>query len=215
MIVFQNVTKIYKTTREPKIVLDDISTIIPTDRNVGILGRNGAGKSTLLRLIAKADRPTYGRIHSGARISWPMAFSGGFHPGLSVIDNIRFISRIYNADWRASVEKVEDFAELGTYLHMPTNSLSSGMRARLNIGMSLAIHFDVYIMDEIPGVGDARFKQRFDLAFTNLRHKSSLILISHSPETIRKHCDTAFLLHQGNMTRFDNIEEALEVHKVS
>ncbi len=129
MIVFQNVTKIYQTRGTPKVVLNDISASIPTDRNIGILGKNGAGKSTLLRLISKADRPTHGRITTSGRISWPMAFGGGFQGTLSAIDNIRFISRIYGADWRHAVDKVEDFAELGQYLHMPVSTFSSGMRA--------------------------------------------------------------------------------------
>jgi len=215
MIVFENVTKLYPTRTTPKVVLDNVSTVIPTDRNVGILGKNGAGKSTMLRLIARADRPTYGHIHTTARMSWPMAFGGGFQANLSAIDNIRFISRIYGVDWESAIDRVEEFAELGQYLHMPVRTFSSGMRARLNLGMSLAIHFDVYMMDEIPGVGDARFKKRFDEAFTRLRDTSSLILISHNVETVRKHCDIAFLLRDGNLTRFDNIEEALEVHQAS
>lgn len=215
MISFENVTKLYPTRGEPKVVLNDITTVIPTDRNVGILGRNGAGKSTLLRLIARADRPTYGRISSRAKISWPMAFSGGFVTNLSAIDNIRFISRIYNADWHKTVDKVEELASLEEYLHMPVETFSSGMRARLNIAMSLAIKFDVYLMDEIPGVGDARFKKRFDLEFKKLRETASLIIISHHPETIRTHCDAGFLLKDGKLTRYDDIDEALEIHHAS
>lgn len=213
MIRFHNVTKIYRTGSMPKVVLDDITVSIPTDRNIGILGKNGAGKSTLLRLIAKADEPTHGRIVTSGRISWPMAFGGGFQGGLSAIDNIRFISRIYGIDWRHAVDKVESFAELGQYLHMPVSTFSSGMRTRLNIAMSLAIHFDVYIMDEIPSVGDKRFRQRFDEEFSRLRRKSSLIMISHNPGTIEKHCDSAFLLKSGKLHFYENIKHALKAHQ--
>lgn len=215
MIRFQNVTKLYHTKDGPHVVLDDITTDIPTDRNVGILGRNGAGKSTMLRMIARADTPTFGRVRTTGRMSWPMAFGGGFQANLSAIDNIRFISRIYGVDWKKSVDFVEDFAELGAYLSMPVRTFSSGMRARLNLAMSLAIKFDVYLMDEIPGVGDVRFQARFEQAFTELRNKSSLILISHNPNTVRTHCDIAFLLRKGKLTHFDNIDEALEVHSTS
>lgn len=215
MIEFHNVTKIYPTRTEPKIVLNNISTIIPTDRNVGILGKNGAGKSTLLRLIAGADLPTYGKVNTSGRLSWPMAFGGGFQGSLSAVDNIRFISRIYGVDWRKTVNEVEDFAELGNYLHMPVSTFSSGMRARLNIAMSLAIHFDVYIMDEIPSVGDKRFRSRFDEAFLALRNKASLIMISHNPDTIKKHCDMAFLLENGQLTPYNDVTEALKAHHAS
>ena len=212
MIVFNNVTKVYQTNAEPKVILNGITTVIPTDRNIGILGRNGAGKSTLLRLIARADKPTSGRIQTTGRISWPMGFGGGFQNNLSAIDNIRFIARIYGVDWRKAVDFVEDFAEFGTYLHMPVKTLSSGMRARLNLAMSLAIRFDVYLMDEIPGVGDIRFKARFREAFQALRGQASLILISHNANMIRKYCDVVYLLSEGDLTRFDDVEEGLKVH---
>lgn len=215
MIRFHNVTKIYRTKSAPRVVLDNVTVEMPTDKNIGILGKNGAGKSTMLRLIARADYPTRGHVTTAGRISWPMAFGGGFQGNLSAIDNIRFISRIYGVDWHHAVTRVEEFAELGSYLHMPVRTFSSGMRARLNLAMSLAIDFDVYLMDEIPGVGDARFKQKFDQAFQELRSKASLILISHNPKTIQTHCDIAFLLKDGALTRYDNVMEALEVHEKS
>ena len=215
MIEFRNVTKIYQTRSTPKVVLDDITVTIPTDRNVGILGRNGAGKSTLLRLIAGADVPTYGRIRTSGRLSWPMAFGGGFQGSLSAIDNIRFISRIYGVDWRKAVDRVEDFADLGRYLHMPVSTFSSGMRARLNIGMSLAIHFDVYIMDEIPSVGDTRFREKFDAEFARIRATSSLIMISHNVKTIQQHCDVAFLMENGKLQYYQNVKDALKAYSQS
>ncbi len=212
MIALENVTKVYKTVDGPKIVLNDVSLKIPTDRNVGILGLNGAGKSTLMRLIARAETPTRGNIRTRGRVSWPLAFSGGFQGSLSAIDNIRFVSRIYGVDWRETLEYVEEFAELGTYLKMPIKTYSAGMRARLNLGLSLAIKFDVYLVDEIPGVGDVRFKARFQSAFDKLSQEACLFLTSHNSASIRKHCDRALLLVHGKLTAFNNVDEALDAY---
>ncbi|MDD9899943.1 MAG: ATP-binding cassette domain-containing protein [Alphaproteobacteria bacterium] len=213
MIQFQNVTKMYRTTGHPNIILDDVTETIPTDRNVAIMGRNGAGKSTLLRLVAKSERPTGGRIMSRGRISWPMSFAGGIHTHLSAIDNIRFVSRIYGQNWRRVVDFVEDMAELGTYLHMPIGTFSSGMRARTNLALSLAINFDVYLVDEIPTVNDARFKKKYDDAIAQARSNAAFVMVSHNLQTIRESCDLVFVLNKGKLVRFDSVEEGLEVYK--
>jgi capsular polysaccharide transport system ATP-binding protein len=212
MIIFENVTKAYPLTKGSNIVLDRVNLALPTDHNVGILGRNGSGKSTLIRLISGAEAPTSGRVRTQCRISWPLAFGGGFQGSLSALDNIRFVSRIYGANWQSIVKKVEDFAELGPYLKMPVRTLSSGMRTRLNLGLSLAIEFDVYLADEIPGVGDQRFKARFTEAFDKLRATAALFLVSHNARTIRKHCDTALLLNEGKLVAYEDVDKALEVY---
>ncbi|USG62800.1 ABC transporter ATP-binding protein [Sneathiella marina] len=212
MIILENVTKSYPLTRGKNIVLDNINIELSTDRNLGILGRNGSGKSTLIRLISGAEVPTSGRVLTQCRISWPLAFGGGFQGSLSALDNIRFVSRIYGANWQHVVKKVEDFAELGPYLKMPVKALSSGMRARLNFGLSLAIEFDVYLADEIPGVGDRRFKARFKDAFDKLRSCATLFIVSHDVNTIRNHCDTALLLNAGKLEAFNDVDRALEVY---
>lgn len=213
MIQLERVTKIYRTTHGPLRVLDDVTTVIPTDRNVGILGRNGTGKSTLLRLIARAEAPTRGRIRTDCRLSWPMGFSGGFQGSLSGIENIRFVSRIHGVDWRQTVKFVEEYTELGKFMRMPVSTYSSGMRARLNVAMSLAIRFDTYLVDEIPGVGDARFRKRFDDSFQTIKKESSLILVSHDPGSIKKHCDVVMMVSKGKLYLYENIDEALKVYE--
>ena len=43
---------------------------------------------------------------------------------------------------------------------MPTETYSSGMRARLAFGACLAIQFDIYLIDEVTSVGDGRFRAK-------------------------------------------------------
>jgi capsular polysaccharide transport system ATP-binding protein len=215
MIIFDNVTKTYPLTRGVNVVLENVNLTLSTEHNIGILGRNGSGKSTLIRLISGAEAPTAGRVQTMCRISWPLAFGGGFQGSLSALDNIRFVSRIYGENWQRIVKKVEDFAELGPYLKMPVRTLSSGMRTRLNLGLSLAIEFDLYLADEIPGVGDRRFKSRFKEAFDKLRSRAALFIVSHDANTIRKHCDTALLLSNGKLIQYDDVDKALKIYNRS
>src|SRR5690606_21100756 len=128
--------------------------------NIAVIGRNGAGKSTLLRLVAGTLRPDRGEIRRHGRVSWPMGFSGAFHPALTGRQNARFVARIYGVDTDRLVADVADFAELGEFLDMPFQTYSAGMRARLAFGVSLAVSFDCYLVDEITAVGDAAFQDK-------------------------------------------------------
>lgn len=212
MIILENVTKVYHTRQGPHTVLDSISMRVGRGEKVGILGRNGAGKSTLIRLIGGAELPTSGRIRRGMRISWPLAFSGGFQGSLTGLDNTRFICRVYGSDIKSAVSLVEEFSELGSYLREPVKKYSSGMRARLAFAISMAIEFDCYLIDEVLSVGDDRFREKCRHELLVKRSDRAMILVSHVPEQIRTHCDTVFVLDEGRVQKFGEIEEAYDYY---
>jgi capsular polysaccharide transport system ATP-binding protein len=209
MIELHRVTKCYETPSGPKTILDDVSFCIGARQSMGILGRNGAGKSTLIRVIAGVEHATSGRISRTMSVSWPLGFSGGFQGTLTGADNVRFIARIYGRPIDDMLTFVDDFAELGSYMRMPVKTYSSGMRARLAFATSLAVDFDCYLIDEITAVGDSRFHRRCHDALGQRRGKGTLVMVSHSPDTLRAYCDTGALLEGGRLTFFDTINDAL------
>ena len=158
MIELQHICKSYPIKDGKHVVLDDVNLRMEEGRNIAILGLNGAGKSTLIRIIGGAEAPDSGRIIRTSRVSWPIGFAGGFHGSLTGRENLRFVSRIYGADIKAVTRYVEEFAELGPYLDMPIKTYSSGMKSKLAFGLSMAIRFDFYLIDEAFSVGDAPFR---------------------------------------------------------
>ena len=215
MIRLENVSKRYRAGDTWKVLMEDITLTLPRGRSVGLLGRNGAGKSTLLRMIGGSVLPDKGRIVRGVKISWPLGFGGGFHGALTGAQNVRFIARIYGVDTDDLVAKVDDFSELGPFMHMPVSTYSSGMRARLAFGASMAIDFDVYLVDEITSVGDAAFKKKTSAAFKAKAKEADVIMVSHSTAVIREYCDCGLVLEGGRMSFHDDVEEALSVHKAN
>lgn len=213
MLVLDAVSKSYQTQHGVRRVLDSIDFSVRKGEKVGVLGRNGAGKSTLIRLVSGAEKPTAGQIHHGMSVSWPLAFGGGFQGGLTGFDNIRFISRIYNADPRRVLAFVESFAELGGYLYEPVKSYSSGMRARLAFALSMAIDFDCLLIDEIVSVGDQRFHEKCRVELFEKRRDKAMIIVSHDPHYIREHCDRASVLARGALHNFDNVEDAFRFYE--
>jgi ABC-type polysaccharide/polyol phosphate transport system ATPase subunit len=208
MIRVRNLKKVYKTRFGENRVFEDISFDLAMGEKLGILGRNGAGKSTLVRLISGAERPTAGSIEADMSVSWPIAFGGAFQPNLTGLDNIRFISRIYDQDIEANLAFVEDFAELGPYLGEEVRTYSSGMRARLAFAISMIIEFDCFLIDEVGAVGDARFHDRCNYELFRKRADRAMIIISHDASYIRDHCNRFAVLHDGVLVQFDDFDEA-------
>ena len=213
MIVFDGVSKSYPIRGGGRTtILEDFSGIIRPRVNVGILGRNGAGKSTLMRLIAGGERPTAGSIYREGTVSWPLGFSGGFNGSLTGRQNLRFIARLYDADYEEVSDFVEDFAEIGRFFDAPIRTYSAGMRARLAFGAAMAMQFDYYLIDEVIGVGDARFRAKCREVFDERAEKATLLLVSHVPRLLQQFCDIGGVLSDGQLTFYDTLDEAMAVH---
>jgi len=213
MILLDHVTKTYPVHNGvPREVLRDVSIALPHGRNIGILGGNGAGKSTLLRLIAGTEPPDSGTVRRLCRVSFPLGFTGTFHGALSGRENATFLARIYGADPAYVLDFVADFAELGAYLDMPVETYSAGMCARLGFGLTLAIDFDIYLVDEVTEVGDARFRAKSARAFRERLGRSSLILVSHSSTTIRALCDCCAILSNGALHPYETVEDGMKAY---
>lgn len=213
MIRLTNVCKHYSTKAGTKVVLDNVSVTFPLGKSIGILGLNGAGKSTLIRVIGDAEPINSGLIERNARVSWPVGYSGGFQANLSARENARFVARIYGEDHRYVEEFAKEFADLGSYFDAPINSYSSGMRSRFAFSVSLACNFDYYLVDEALETGDARYKEKFRLAFEERKENASIILVSHNEQTIRRNCDAAAILCDGKLEMFDDLKTAMQQYK--
>ncbi len=215
MIELRNVTKFYKTSKGKKYILNDVSQIIPTHTNVGILGRNGAGKSTLLRMLGGIDFPNSGTIRSDKTFSWPMGLAGGFQGSMTGRQNVKFVCRIYGKseiEIEDAIESVKDFSELGDYFDMPIKIYSSGMKSRLSFGLSLFFDFDYLIIDETLSVGDKNFQVKSKAALRKKIENCNVLLVSHSMPILKEICDSGIVVNGGQMQYYEDINEAIQVY---
>jgi capsular polysaccharide transport system ATP-binding protein len=211
-IVLSNIVKEYHTAVGVRRVLDGISFDIAQGEKIAVLGKNGAGKSTLVKIIGGVENATSGTVTRDLFMSWPIAFAGGFEASMSGFDNIRFIARIYGVPLQDAVAFIDDFAELGRLLYLPVRTYSSGMRARLAFGLTLAVNFECFLIDEVISVGDARFQQKcFDELFVK-RRDCAMILVSHDSEIIKQYCKKALILKSGRGRVIDDLEFALQIY---
>ncbi|MCZ0963985.1 ABC transporter ATP-binding protein [Paracoccus benzoatiresistens] len=212
MIRLEDLTKIYKLNGRRKVVADNLNAIFPTGVSVALLGRNGAGKSSLLRMISGAMLPTSGRILSTGTISWPVGFAGSFNGELTGEQNCRFVARVYGIDTDEMRDFVEDFAELGQHFYLPFRTYSAGMRARLAFGVSMAVPFDTYLVDEVSAVGDAAFRTKSNHVFNARMKAAGAVVVSHSMATLREICQAGAVLENGKLSYYHDLEDAIQAH---
>ncbi len=213
MIELHRVTKAYGRGANHRIVCAGIDAVFDGRADVGILGTNGSGKSTLLRLIAGMERPDSGQVVRRARVSFPISYSGGFHPHLSARDNTRFIARMYGADTEAVIRFARDFSELGAHFDEPLCTYSNTMRSRVTFAASIAFEFDVYLVDEITSVGDVAFKRKCLAALAERRRHARIIMVSQSAHTIGRMCSVGGILDNGLLHAFPTMAEAMRVYQ--
>ncbi|WP_128115521.1 ABC transporter ATP-binding protein [Brevundimonas diminuta] len=195
-----------------KALFSDVNFDLARDGRLALLGRNGQGKSTLIKMLGGVLPATTGKIDWRMTSSWPIGFGGGFQGSLSGLDNIRFLARLYRKNYKELIELVDDFAELGKALREPVRQYSSGMRARLAFGLSLAIEFDCYLIDELVAVGDARFQRKCQVALFEHRANRAFLMASHDTHLIANYCDRAIIIESGRAKMFNDVEEAVEVY---
>ena len=213
MIKLENVTKRYPIRGGTRTILDGVNVIVLPGERRGILGRNGAGKSTLVRVIGGAEPPCSGRVIHGMSVSWPMAFGGAFQSSLTGLDNLRFICRVYGVSISDKIPFVEEFADLGSYFHEPVATYSSGMRSRLAFALSLVIDFDCFLIDETWSVGDKKLRERCEEELFVKRAHKAMVLVSHNPAFVKKHCHTSSVMLHGKIHNFDNVDDGFAFYQ--
>ncbi|WP_022942141.1 ABC transporter ATP-binding protein [Psychromonas hadalis] len=214
MIKLQNLTKYYPSDLGKQYIFRDINFTIPEGRNIGILGSNGAGKSTLFRILAGSEYPNKGKVVTDKSISWPVALATGIHPQMTGRENTRFIGRVNGvADLDEYEDKVKDFAELGIKYDLPVCTYSSGMRSRLAFGCCIAIDFEIYLIDEATSVGDQKFRKKARQALLDKSKIANVIMVSHDIKEIEEFCDSAIILHEGELAFYPDLQEAIQIYK--
>lgn len=215
MIEFRNLSKVFLVNGRRKVICQNLNMVVPPRRSVALLGRNGAGKSTLLKIISGTMDPTQGRVIRKGRVSWPVGFAGSFHGELTGVQNTKFVARIYGMDTEEMVDFVQDFAGLGMHFHLPFRTYSAGMKSRLAFGVSMAVPFDTYLVDEVTSVGDAAFREKSSRLFKARMEGAGAFVVSHSIDMLRNICDAGIVLEKGQARYFDNLEQAITQHQIN
>ncbi len=197
--------------------VNDIGFELYKGETFGIIGRNAAGKSTLLQALAGIISPDRGSIESFATSASLLSLAAGFVPYLSGRENA-FLNGLMlgmpRAEVRNNLESVKAFSELGDFFEQPVMTYSSGMKARLGFSSAMYFEPEILLIDEMLGVGDADFKKKSSAAMREkIKSNLTVVLVSHSPSTIRSLCNRAMWMEEGKTIAVGPVDEIMQQYE--
>jgi teichoic acid transport system ATP-binding protein len=184
--------------------LDSVDLTIERGKKTGIIGRNGAGKTTLMRLLAGIYEPSSGELIVNSKSVALLALGVGFDLNSTGIENI-YLGSMLNGMSKKKIDEVKDkiisFSELGDYIYNPIKTYSTGMRARLAFSIAIFCDPEVLLLDEVLSVGDFEFQRKSRLKMEELINSGNktVVICSHSMDTIRDMCDEVIWLDAGKV----------------
>ncbi len=210
MIVLDNVSRIQRTDTGSLLLLLNATEHFGRNERVGILAAPGSGKSSIARLLAGIEKPDSGDIYREGKTSWPLGFAGGFHPELTGAQNITFLSELVGQDPLEAIAFCTEFANLGDSLSKKIKTYSSIERAMVSYSFSLALPCDMYIADEVIGVGDPDMRMRCSALLDQRLENAGLIFLSKNPAQLEKNCSRFLLLIEGQLVPCDDLKLGVE-----
>lgn len=208
--------RIFKRAGEQYEVLKDIDLKIYPGEFIGIMGRNGSGKSTLLKIMAGIYQPTKGKVIVNGKMVPFLELGVGFNSELSGRENIFLNGIILGMSKKVLKEKYDEivaFSELEKFMDMPLKNYSSGMQVRLAFSIAIMADADIYILDEVLAVGDVAFQQKcFDVFRKYKSNGKTVVLVTHSPQSVKDFCDRAVFLKDGVLHEPGAVNDVIELY---
>lgn len=199
--------------------LKDVSFEVPTGSTFGLIGSNGSGKSTLLKCLANIYYPNKGTITHFGRIAAMLEVGSGFHSELSGRDNIFLNGSILGMskkEIQGKFDEIVSFSGVEQFLDQPVKNYSSGMYVRLGFAIAINVDPDILVVDEVLAVGDTEFQEKCFQKFRDFRRDGkTVILVSHSMETVEEMCDQAAWINQGKLITSGQAEPTIQAYKDS
>ncbi len=197
--------------------LNDINFEVKKGEVIGLMGLNGSGKSTLLKVIAGVMKPTKGKVTVRGSVAPLIEVGAGFNNDLSGRENIYLNGMLlgYSRKYLQEHSKeIIEFAELGEFIDVPIKNYSSGMRSRLGFAIATTVKPKILIVDEVLSVGDFKFRQKCQKRITEMMaDDTTVILVSHSIDQIRKMCSRCIWLRKGQVVMDGGCDEVCDEYE--
>lgn len=182
--------------------LRGVSFVARQGEAIGVIGKNGAGKSTLMRAIAGLLPPNQGAVYADGQPTM-LGVSSALMQALSGLRNVELgllALGLTPAEVKERIPSVVEFSGIGSAIHMPMNTYSSGMSARLKFAIASSVTHEILLIDEALSTGDGEFVKRSSQRIQQLRDEADTIfLVSHSMGAIRSACNRVLWLDEGRI----------------
>mgnify|MGYP000974271652 CR=1 FL=1 len=208
----KNVCKVYPNGFE---AVKDFNLEIADQEFIIFVGPSGCGKSTTLNALAGIFSPDSGTIDLKGHSISLLSIGVGFQREMTGRENIILSGMLLGFSEEQVKEKeaeIVEFAELGDFIDMPVRTYSSGMYSKLAFSITAILETDIMLIDEVLSVGDQKFKKKSYAKMKSLisNKDRTVIIVSHSLETLEELCDTVMWMHDGLIRRIGEPKPVLE-----
>ena len=199
-------------------VVDNLSFTVEKGQTVGITGTNGSGKSTILKIITGVLTPTTGQVTVSGRVSALLELGGGFNMEYTGIENVYMNGTMMGYTRQEMDEKLPEileFADIGDFVYQPVKTYSSGMYSKLAFSITCNLETDIILVDEVLSVGDEGFQRKSLAKMESLIQDKdrTVIIVSHSIETLEKLCDRVMWMHEGEIMEIGEPGQVLKQYQ--
>jgi ABC-2 type transport system ATP-binding protein len=191
--------------------LKEINLEIKRKEIFGLLGPNGAGKTTFMNIISTLLLPDTGEakvfgldvIKNAGEIRKIIALSSaysGFYSGLTVKENLKFYSMLYDADVNV-IDNLISLVDLKRYRNTLFEELSAGNKQKVTIAKSLLGNPKLLLMDELTVALDPKVASdvRRLILKKRRKNKTTILLATHNMQEAEELCDRVAIIHRGTI----------------
>ena len=215
-----------KTVQKNKILINDISIVVPPRKFVALVGGSGAGKSTLMDALNGLRPAQNGKVfyngqdyyHHLAAFSTQLGYvpqEDIIHRDLSVERALYYAAKLrlpQDLTGKQIKERINDVLEDVEMKHRRKtliSQLSGGQRKRVSIALELLANPSVFFLDEPTSGLDPGLDRKMMLLLRKLADKGhTIVLVTHATNNINA-CDyICFLCQGGRLAYFGPPNEA-------
>lgn len=189
-----------------KKALDNLDLKLESGKIVGVLGPNGSGKTTLIKILVGILRKNSGSVlidgvvpgvHTKAVTSY-LPDRNYLYEWMKIDQIFDFFEDFYTDFNRDKAYELLEFMKLDR--DMKVNSLSKGMKEKLNLTVVLSREAKLYILDEpIAGVDPVARDQILDAIIKNYKEDSTMLITTHLVRDIENVFDEVVFLKDGRL----------------
>lgn len=212
--------KLEKTKEKKKQAVKDLSFTAYEGEVFGLLGPNGAGKTTTLRMLATLIKPDDGDVvidessiltdadtvrSKIAFLTTDLKLEGFFTPNY-LFDFFSELHQIPKETVKERKEKLFQIFGIDKFAEVKVENLSTGMKQKVSLAISLVHWPNVIIFDEPTNGLDVLTAKVVTDFLTELKKQGKTIIVStHIFSLIEKICDRVGVIINGEMTACDTL----------
>jgi len=214
--------RLEKTKVQKRVAVDGLSFSVRRGEIYGLLGPNGAGKTTTLRILSTLIKPNEGDavIDGHSVVSEPdkvrekLGFlTSELRPDEFFTPNylFDFFSELQNVPTHVRDERKKELFDrfgISDFCETKIGELSTGMKQKVSIAISLVHDPDVIIFDEPTNGLDVLTAKVVTDFLLELKARGKTVLLStHIFSLVEKICDRVGVIIDGKMTLEGNVKE--------